>query len=310
MSAALRGLMAGLILWAGASAQAQDSRGLVLRMGEGAWPMWQGMGAGEASLNTGNMMYPGGGGLEGFLAAVITHGLILHSSRAAMRNEQQARADQVLNPHRSAIDGLTSEKLLAATRDKLLPADRQAQLVLELRPSYTLSADERTLVLDNAIRLQSPQGTSQDRIVRVMAPTLDAADPSAHWQQDQGQALQQQAVTMLAHSIQLALSIPTAAAEGKPARTLRYRSGGAETMERGKLLAMGCDRIVMETLRGWVLSAPRTDTKAGDCITQPYAFEAQPVTTAAAVPAPHPTAAAADPSASPGTPVDPVRPPH
>lgn len=310
MSAALRGLMAGLVLLMGAGVQAQEGRGLELRMGEGTWPVWQGVGAGEASLNTGNMMYPGGGGLEGFLAAVITHGLILHSSRAAMRNEQQAKADQVLNPHRPAINGLTPEKLLAATRDQLSPADRQVQQVLEIRPAYTLSADERTLVLDNAIRVQSAQGTPQDRIVRVLAPALDAADPSAHWQQDQGQALQQQAATLLAHSIQLALSIPPAAAEGKPARTLRYRSGATETMERGKLLAMGCDRIVLETLRGWVLSAPRADAKPQACASQPFAFEVAAVTAAAATPAPRPATGAADPAASPAVPADPVTPPR
>jgi hypothetical protein len=246
MNTALRGLMAGLVLSTGAIASAQDNRGLELRMGEGNWPVWRGTSAGEASLNTGNMMYPGGGGLEGFLAAVITHGLILHSSRAAMRNEQQAKADQVLNPHRSAIDGFTPERLLVAASEKLAPAERQNAQVLELRPSYTLSADERTLALDNAIRVQSPQGAPQDRIVRVLAPPLQVVDPSAHWQQHQGQALQQQAAPMLAHSIQLILSIPAAATEGEPTRTLRYRTGSGETMERGKLLTTGCDRIVME----------------------------------------------------------------
>ncbi|MGI9217933.1 MAG: hypothetical protein ACR2JA_13165 [Hydrogenophaga sp.] len=310
MSTALRGLMAGLVLCVGVSAYAQDGRGLELRMGEGNWPAWQGVGAGEASLNTGNMMYPGGGGLEGFLAAVITHGLILHSSRAAMRNEQQAKADQVLNPHRNAIDGLTAEKLISATRDQLPPADRQAQQVLELRPAYTLSADERTLMLDNAIRVQAAQGKPLDRIVRVLAPALDTADPSAYWQQDQGRPLQQQAATLLAHSIQLALSIPPSAADGKPAKTLRYRSGSADTMERGKLLAMGCNRIVMETLRGWILSAPRTDAQPETCATQPYAFEAADLTATGATPAPRPATGAADPAASTAVPADPATPPR
>jgi hypothetical protein len=310
MNTALRGLMAGLVLSTGAIASAQDNRGLELRMGEGNWPVWRGTSAGEASLNTGNMMYPGGGGLEGFLAAVITHGLILHSSRAAMRNEQQAKADQVLNPHRSAIDGFTPERLLVAASEKLAPAERQNAQVLELRPSYTLSADERTLALDNAIRVQSPQGAPQDRIVRVLAPPLQVVDPSAHWQQHQGQALQQQAATMLAHSIQLILSIPAAATEGEPTRTLRYRTGSGETMERGKLLTTGCDRIVMETLRGWVLSAPRMDAKPEACAAQPYAFEAVAVTAAAATPAPRPAAAAADPAASPAAPAGQVTPPH
>lgn len=310
MSLALRGLLTSLLLCVGFGSLAQENRGLELRMGEGQWPLWRGVAAGEASLNTGNMMYPGGGGLEGFLAAVITHGLILHSSRAAMRNEQQAKADQVLNPHRNAIDALTPERLLVETREMLTPAERLTPKVVELRPAYTLSADERTLTLDNAVRVIPPQGTPQDRIVRVMAPALQEADPGAHWQQDQGQALQRQAATLLAHSIQLVLSIPHTAGEGQPARTLRYRSGHSETMERGKLLAMGCDRIVMETLRGWVLSAPRTDAKGASCATSPYAFEATAVTTAAAAPAPRPATEATDPPASPAAPAGPVTPPR
>lgn len=310
MKAALRGLFASLVLWSGGNAVAQDNSGLVLRLGEGTWPVWQGMGVGEASLNTGSMMYPGGGGVEGFLAAVIVHGLLLHGSRTAMRSEQQAKANQVLNPHRPAIDGLTPDLLLTAAREQLPPAQRGRAYVLELRPSYSMSSDERTLVLDNAIRVMAAQGSPQDRIVRVIAPALQATDPSAHWQQDQGQPLQVQAVAMLAHSIQLALRVPSDAAAGTAARTLRYRTGTSETMERGKLLAEGCDRIVMETLRGWLLSAPRIDSKPERCALQPYAFETDAIAAKAAVPAPHPAAAAADPAATPSARAVPATPPH
>lgn len=310
MKAALRGLLTCLALSCGGNTLAQGNNSLVLRMGEGRWPVWQGMGVGESSLNMGNMMYPGGGGLEGFLAAVITHGLLLHGSRTAMRNEQQAKADQVLRPHGPAIDGLTPERLLSGARERLSSDDRQRPQVLELRPSYAMSSDERTLVLDNAIRLVPPQGTPLDRVIRVIAPALLATDPTAQWQLDQGQPLQQQASAMLAHSIQLALSVSPATAAGKPSKTLRYRTGATETMERGKLLALGCDRIIMETLRGWILSAPRSDSKPEDCALRPYAFEAEAFTAAAAAPLPHPAAAAADPVATPAAPAVPVTPPH
>jgi hypothetical protein len=273
MKTLLKGFLAGLLICHGASTVAQEDK-LVLRMGEGTWPAWKGVAAGEASLNQGNMMYPGGGGLEGFLAAVITHGLLLHGSRSAMQREQQAKADAVLNPHKPVIDSITPQHLLEASRGLLTPKDRLATRTLELRPVFTMSHDERTLVLDNAIRIAPEGGAAQEKIVRVIAPAIKEPDASGHWQSDNGQALKKATATMLTHSIQLALAMPaTTEAPAKPHRTLRYKSGDTENMERAILLGRGCNRIVMETLKGWLLSAPRSDSKEEECLLRPYDYE-------------------------------------
>ncbi len=310
MNALLKHFLACLLICCSGSTVAQDD-GLVLRMGEGRWPAWKGADVGEASLNQGNMMYPGGGGIEGFLAAVLTHGLILQGARSALQKEQQARADAVLNPHRPAIESITPEYLLVAARDLLAPRDRQTPRTLELRPVFIMSPDERTLVLDNAIRAVAGEGSVQEKIVRVIAPALQELDASGHWQSDNGQALRQQASIMLAHSIQLVLSLPaTPPASVKSSMTLRYRFGNAENMERAKLLSRGCNRIVMETLKGWVLSAPRSDRKTDECRLRPYEFGTEDISTGSLASAEHSTTAGTHPPPPGALKADPATPQH
>ena len=41
-----------------------------------------------------------------------------------------------------------------------------------------------------------------------------------------------------------------------PQRTVRYRQGNAERIERAQVLAERCDRLLLRNLRGWLLSVP------------------------------------------------------
>jgi hypothetical protein len=41
-----------------------------------------------------------------------------------------------------------------------------------------------------------------------------------------------------------------------PHRTVRYRLGGEERMERAQVLSERCDRLLIRNLRGWLMSVP------------------------------------------------------
>ena len=54
-------------------------------------------------------------------------------------------------------------------------------------------------------------------------------------------------------------------ANSAPERTFRYVEGGKDRMERAQLVTPGCERVVVRTLRGWLLSIPvRAGANAAD----------------------------------------------
>jgi hypothetical protein len=92
----------------------------------------------------------------------------------------------------------------------------------------------------------------------------------AHWLADGARALRAEAAAMVAHSIMVAQRAAAAAAAAElPYRTLRYRIGSRERIERAQLLASGCGRRVMRTLRGELLSVPFESETPRVC-TDPY----------------------------------------
>jgi hypothetical protein len=78
-------------------------------------------------------------------------------------------------------------------------------------------------------------------------------------------------VDLLARSVRIVLD--ELAAGGLPreakARTFRYPEGREEKIERGQLVRHQCDRMVIQTLRGWLMSVPvqstDTDSSAAQC---------------------------------------------
>lgn len=119
----------------------------------------------------------------------------------------------------------------------------------------------------------TPVAAAASAALTGSAPTTQASVAQQHWSADNAKALKVETAAMLAHAIDAALtqlprtaSTPAAPAE-VPFRTHRYLMGDVETMERGQLLARGCDRVLLRTLRGNLLSAavqPSRD-KASAC---------------------------------------------
>ena len=238
----------------------------VVVLAGGLAPSWRGIPADEATGMQGpSMLYPAPSA-GGLLAAILTHAVIVGGARESARQARQEEADRVLQPHAGAIARLTAERVAQATAALMAmrPTGRAAAgRVLEVRPSFAVSPDQRVLVLDSAVKIaaRDPAAAAEfEGIVRVVSSPRLEAEPQAAWAADEGRLLEQEALAMLAHSLELALSFSNRPAAPTSARTQRYAHGATERMERGELLASGCGRVVLRTLRDWLMSVPLATT--------------------------------------------------
>lgn len=226
-----------------------------------------------AGMGAGAMLYPAPSA-AGFLAAIITHGLLNESAKQAQKDRIQAEADAVLKPYESVLAGFTNERLMRealprtslAERWRLLePGDaRASEWLVETAPVFSMSRDQRGLVLDNAVRVFAPDTDTPAyaQTVRVVAHPV-ATPAEAAWLDDGGRRLTAESAALLAESLDILLADARAAAErrdgSEPARlqrTFRYPEGGLERMERGELVEERCRRVLLRTLRGWLMSVP------------------------------------------------------
>ena len=273
-----------------------------------------------AGMGTGTMLYPAPSAI-GLLAAIITHGVVNASMRESQRNEMQAGADQVLLPFAPVLSAFTNRQLLeagvqrmatASTTRLVAPAEPAGSAwLIETAPVFSMTQDRRALVLDNVIRLYAPGAIkpAYAQTVRVVAApspeppmTLaapvaasaasDAAGASApaddpamtQWLAQRGQQLTLQSVAMFAESLDAAMEeFARPAGDDKSAhRTFRYAEGGGEKMERAQFVSERCGRVLIRTLRGWLMSIPTDSAAAARC----GASDAQAAAAPATAPAP------------------------
>jgi hypothetical protein len=224
----------------------------------------------SAGSGSGAMVYPGVAGVGGFIAAVITHGLLVESAKNSQRKALQDNADQVLVPYRAVLDGIKHPELMrramartaSASGGKLLGASEPGGgWILESIPAYAMTQDERALVLDNSVTIhRGGEGSNNayQAVIRVVSQPRTEEDSQAFWNRNEGVALKEEITSLLAHSLELALYDARAAEASDPAvfKTVRYREGATEKMERAQLIARRCSREVIRTLRGWLMSVP------------------------------------------------------
>jgi hypothetical protein len=224
------------------------------------------MSAGRDNLT----LYPGpNAGI--FAAAIITHGLLADSRIDRAKQALQDKADVVLRPYRPVLKEYKHAELMQAALDKTpwggtktLATAAQAcgtGWVVQSLPLFSMTQDQRALVLDNVVSVYAPGEMTKplsQSILRVVSQPRMAPDMERYWKDDAGAALKAESASLLAHSLALALQEPASPAAGDaPAfRTVRYREGEAEKMERAQVLSQACDRQVIRTLRGWLMSVP------------------------------------------------------
>ena len=121
MKALYRALILWLALAAGSVQSAEPLAPLVLTIPSGTAPHWRGISPDEAAGTQGpTMLYPAPNA-AGFLAAVLTHALLVQGGRSA---EQKARqAEDAAVAARSEADEATAEALASAQAAAAGPRD-------------------------------------------------------------------------------------------------------------------------------------------------------------------------------------------
>jgi hypothetical protein len=225
-----------------------------------------------------------------FLIAIAAHGATSEAVKNSQKNKLRTEADKVLVPYTATLAALTHRELMeraltasaAGTRGELIEAAVPGgeRWVLESVPTFSMTQDQRALVLDNVVTLFPPgaKKPAWANSVHVVSSPLEAADPVAHWTGDDGAELRRATATLLAESLDLFLNdVSTEPPAQKPVhRTVRFPEGSVEKMERAQVVAETCQRLQLRTLRGWLMAVPATAGNAATCLTSPQQAQSTP----------------------------------
>lgn len=243
----------------------------------------------DAGIGSHGFLYPAPN-LVGLFAAIVAHGVVAGAMQDKKRTAIQETADKVLAPYQPTLERITHAVLLPQGLAKMRSGNVKAvtpsgsaetgQWLFETIPVYSMTQDQRALVLDNALLVRSPEAGAPvvyRNVVRVVAKPLPAPDDSSSiasiWLAEDGRLLKDLSAELLAESFELLLgdlAQAQAPAEDRPQKTVRYLEGGSLKMERAAPIAERCDRAVLKTLRGWLMSVPRQPAVGEECSgTQP-----------------------------------------
>lgn len=132
-------------------------------------------------------------------------------------------------------------------------------------PVFSLTQDETALVLDNVISISQPGAASYVNTIRIVSAPSQAPNLVQYWSANQGEKLKSLSVGLVADSLQIAMKGANGSFGGETPtyKTVRYLEGKTEKMERAQLLGEQCNRALIKTLRGWLMSVPVERTDAG-----------------------------------------------
>jgi hypothetical protein len=204
----------------------------------------------------------------GLVAAILTHGAIISSARESQKTKLQEEADKVLGPYLEVLNGYTARALMERAARKMTFGGKTRVLedndaagtdwVVRTDPVFFMTQDQTAIALHNTISIhQGDSAAVYQNIIRVNSAPENAADISGFWKDKDGEALKDASSSMFAQSLDIAIADATRGT--KPAvaqRTFRYLEGNVQRVERAELVSELCDRVVLRTLRGWLMSVP------------------------------------------------------
>jgi hypothetical protein len=224
----------------------------------------------QAGIGTQGMMYPAPDAIS-MLAAVVTHGVVAKSMRNKQKTALQQAADRVLEPYQPVLSRYTNEQLMqrslqlmAAPGIRLLSSSgdpTSGSWSIESDLVFSMTQDQQAIILDHGFRVRAPGEAEEPSYVnafRIVSRPRDVADPKMQWLEKDGAILKEESAALLAESLDILaaeLLADSRTAEGTQ-KTVRYREGRQEMMERALVLKERCGRLLIRTLRGTLMSVP------------------------------------------------------
>lgn len=199
--------------------------------------------------------------------------------------ELQTEADKVLLPYQATLGNFTYRELVQRGLNRTsVDGSRKwvefnspsvAEWVVEVTPSFILTQDQSAIVLNNHISIYAPGSPSEPlykNLIRIVSDPRDEPVPAGFWMRGGGERLKEESADLFARSLEIAWrEIGNASRKDDPAhpKTIRYRQGKSEKMERAGVIDTTCNRVVIRTLRGWLMSVPlaepRKDATGNGC---------------------------------------------
>lgn len=222
--------------------------------------------------NGSGMVYPGSNA-GGFLVGLLTHAIILESIKGRQKTAAQEAADKVLVPYTDIVQIYTYRDLMQRAVEKiatlqpiqLIPhaEKNQSEWLIQSVPIFSLTQDQTALVLDNVISISQPGMPIYVNTIRVVSAANEAPEVAQYWLANQGEKLRGVSAGMVADTLQIALQGAAGSlnSDNTAYKTVRYFEGKTEKMERALLLREQCNRVLIKTLRGWLMSIPVTRTE-------------------------------------------------
>jgi hypothetical protein len=277
-SLAKRAVAALLVIAASEVVLAEDQQAWSWRMPKEERVSFHGManfdGAGRGA---GHMVYPGFSVLTA-VAALAVHSAVNETAKDAQKERIQKAADKVLEPFQPVLDAMTQRDLMQRALQTLVPLHVTELVDADAVPAsggwidsasvFSMTRDQRALVLDQAVVLYRPGNTepAYQNTVRVVSRPLQGSDPVEDWNANGGEKIRAESAALMAEAVRVALSESVRRADdGTPEKSYRYPEGGTEKIERAQLVLESCDRRVLKSLRGWLLSVPRRASEGASC---------------------------------------------
>jgi hypothetical protein len=223
--------------------------------------------ADNAGMGAGTMFYPAPS-VAGLVAAMVTHGLIIEGVKQSQKTSLQAKADEVLAPYKAILDNWSEReltqrclaKMASPKRSHESPQAPDTQWVVEGAPQFALTPDQTAIVLDNTVLLYrlGSRDKASSIAVRVISEATQDKDTLAYWSAGETPRLRDESAALLAESYEVALRELAAEKSGTQPlfKTVRYRQGDGEMIERAQILDERCGRMLLRTLRGALMSVP------------------------------------------------------
>lgn len=224
----------------------------------------------DAGMGSSSFLYPAPN-LGGLLAAILAHGALVESAKKSEKDALQLKADKVLVPYQGVLDKFNYRNLMERALAKTSLAaggiltdgavDSGGDTRVEIAPSFSLTQDESAIVADSAILIVKPGATPETAYrttIRVISSPLGGSNLAAYWTANNGERLKDASAELVAKSLDLAFADAAAGTDkdAAPYRTVRYRQGTAEKMERAQVMREDCGRLVIRNLRGALMSVP------------------------------------------------------
>ena len=223
----------------------------------------------NAGQKSGQLLYPAPNAV-GFLAAILTHGLIVESQKKNEKEQLQLEADNVLVPYQVVLNEYTNKALMQRGMHNISMGGRKIIIefteksdtgwVIDSAPVFFITQDQSAIILENAVSISAPdaENAAYQKIIRVVAEPKNVQDYVNLWTEQQGEELKKESANLFARSLEIAMNemANLASSDDVPQRTFRYLEGKAEKIERGYLVSENCNRMVIKTLRGQLISVP------------------------------------------------------